>query len=101
MIGSFRDRDLEDFYVDGILTSEIPPDLRKIIRRKLDRLNFASRPEDYSAMPGDRFKKMKPPLDGFYSIRVNDRWRLVFRINPGTGAAEDVYLDDHSYQPRG
>jgi proteic killer suppression protein len=36
-------------------------------------------------------------LDGLHSIRVNKRWRLVFRWDSGRGEAKDVYLDDHSY----
>jgi plasmid maintenance system killer protein len=36
-------------------------------------------------------------LDGLHSIRINKRWRLVFRWDGGRGEAEDLYLDDHSY----
>ena len=37
-------------------------------------------------------------LDGLHSIRVNKRWRLVFRWDSGRGEAKDLYLDDHSYE---
>ena len=32
-----------------------------------------------------------------HSIRVNKRWRLVFRWDGSRGEAAGVYLDDHSY----
>jgi toxin HigB-1 len=32
------------------------------------------------------------------SIRVNQKWRLVFRWDGDRGEAEDIYLDDHSYR---
>jgi len=37
-------------------------------------------------------------LDGFHSIRVNKRWRLIFQWDGGKGEASGVYLDDHSYK---
>jgi plasmid maintenance system killer protein len=37
-------------------------------------------------------------LAGLHSIRVNDRWRLIFHWDGGWGEAKSVYLDDHSYR---
>jgi proteic killer suppression protein len=37
----------------------------------------------------------RAPRTGFHSIRVNRRWRLVFRWNGSRGEAEGVYLNDH------
>jgi toxin HigB-1 len=41
--------------------------------------------------------KLRGHLDGLHSIRVNKRWRLVFRWDSRRGEAKDLYLDDHSY----
>jgi len=46
----------------------------------------------------NHFEKLRGDLAGFHAIRVNDRWRLVFRWNGSRGEAESVYLDDHSYR---
>jgi proteic killer suppression protein len=48
--------------------------------------------------PANHFEKLRGALADFHSIRVNDRWRLVFRWNGARGEAEDVYLGDHSYR---
>jgi len=39
---------------------------------------------------------LRGELEGFHSIRVNERWRLIFRWNGSE--ASDLYLDDHSYR---
>jgi toxin HigB-1 len=43
----------------------------------------------------NHFEKLKGALAGLHSIRVNERWRLVFRCDGGIGEASDVYLDSH------
>jgi proteic killer suppression protein len=57
----------------------------------------ATTDRDLRSPPSNHFEKLRGHLDGFHSIRVNKRWRLVFRWNSGRGEAKDLYLDDHSY----
>ena len=42
-------------------------------------LDYASRLEDLRAPPGNRLEALKGKLVGFYSIRINDQWRIVFQ----------------------
>jgi proteic killer suppression protein len=60
-------------------------------------LDDAATDQDLRVPPSNHFEKLKGKLDGYHSIRVNRRWRLIFRWNGSTGEASDVYLDDHSY----
>ena len=46
-----------------------------------------------SVLPGSRLEILRGNLKGFYSIRVNDQWRVVFRWSDG--AADDVSLTDY------
>ena len=48
-------------------------------KRKLEALNAASRLEDPAAPPSNRLEKLKGRLKDFYSIRINDQWRVIFR----------------------
>jgi len=48
-------------------------------KRKLEALNAASRLEDLAAPPSNRLEKLKGRLKDFYSIRINDQWRVIFR----------------------
>ena len=81
MIKSFRSNVAEAIY-DGVATRntrKIPGHLHKIVARKLDQLNAAVILEDLKAPPNNKLEKLKGDLLGFYSIRVNDQYRVIFR----------------------
>jgi proteic killer suppression protein len=63
-------------------------------------IDDATGDQDLRVPPSNHFEKLRGRLDGLCSIRVNKRWRLVFRWNSSRGEASDVYHDDHSYRPR-
>jgi proteic killer suppression protein len=42
--------------------------------------------EDLSIPPSNRLEKLKGEKKGFYSIRINDQWRITFK-----------WIDGHSY----
>jgi hypothetical protein len=54
--------------------------------------------QDLRLPPSNRFEKLSGKLRGYHSIRVNRKWRLVFRWDGERGEASQVYLDDHSYR---
>lgn len=60
---------------------------------KLDLLNAAAALPDLRSPPGNRLKALRGAMQGLYSIRVNDQWRLVFRWNDGD--AYGVRLTDY------
>jgi proteic killer suppression protein len=98
MILSFRDDWLREFFVNDIRSKKIPSDLEDRLFRKIQMIDDATTDRDLRSPPSNHFEKLRGNLDGLHSIRVNKRWRLVFRWNSGRGEAEDLYLDDHSYE---
>jgi len=98
MILSFRDGWLNDFFVNDVRSKKIPADLEDRLFRKIQLIDDATTDADLRSPPSNHFEKLRGHLDGFHSIRVNKRWRLVFRWDGGRGEARDVYLDDHSYE---
>lgn len=98
MIMSFRDAWLRAFFVEDVRSRNIPPGLESRLFRKLQMIDDAASDRDLRAPPSNHFEKLRGNLAGFHSIRVNDKWRLVFRWDGGSGEAKDVYLDDHSYR---
>ena len=98
MIVSFRDAWLRAFFVEDVRSRHIPPDLEGQVFRKLQMIDDAARDQDLRIPPSNHFEKLRGNLTGFYSIRVNNQWRLIFRWNSSRGEAQDVYLDDHSYR---
>ena len=49
--------------------------------------------DDLKVPPANRLEKLKGNLKNFYSIRINDQWRVIFRwVN---GEAHDVRITDY------
>ena len=93
-IRSFGDPATADLY-HGRRTSRarrFPQDILNVALRKLDMLNAAFKLADLRSPPGNRLEALKGDLDGFYSIRVNEQWRIIFRWENG---AHKVTLVDY------
>jgi toxin HigB-1 len=50
-----------------------------VARLKLEMLDAATRLEQLSAVPGNRFRKLKGDLKDYYRIWINDQYRLLFQ----------------------
>lgn len=49
--------------------------------------------EDLRIPPGNHLEKLQGNLEGLYSIRINDQWRIVFKFE--NGGAENVRITDY------
>ena len=77
MIRSFGDRRTEALFRDQFV-----PDFQGIARRakrKLEAINAASRLSDLAVPPSNRLERLRGDLRAFYSIRINEQWRVIFR----------------------
>ena len=85
MIVSFADVTTADFYhaSDSKAARKIAQALWPPIRRKLDLLNACATPEDLRVPPANRLEKLRGDWMGYYSIRVNEQYRIVFRFVNG------------------
>ena len=95
MIKTFKDRTTEDVY-NGLNTGQarkLPVQLQNIMRRKLDMLDAATMLDDLRSPPGNRLEKLKRNLAGYWSIRVNDQFRVVFEWKDGN--AFEVQITDY------
>ena len=91
MIGSFGDRRTEALFRDQFVR-----DFQGIARRakrKLEAINAASRLSDLAVPPSSRLEKLRGSLEDFYSVRVNDQWRVIFRWSGGE--AHEVQIVDY------
>lgn len=98
MILSFRDDWLRDFFLLDRPHQKIPANLVDSLFRKLQMVDDATSEADLRVPTGNRFEKLRGKLEGWYSIRVNRQWRLVFRWNGQRAEASTLYLDNHSYR---
>jgi toxin HigB-1 len=78
MIVSFGNKDTEKIW-NGEWVKNLPNEIQSIGRRKLRMLNNSQILNDLLIPPSNRLEKLKGKQSDFYSIRINNRWRIVFR----------------------
>lgn|ERR1035437_5099317 len=96
MVLDFADKATEDIFhgtPSKAARRRLAQELWPAAQRKLDRLNRAREPRDLIDPPGNRLEALKGDLAGFFSIRVNDQYRIVFRFE--NGDAREVKLVDY------
>jgi len=95
MIISFKHKLTKNLFEDKETrdTLRLPSSLRRAARRKILYLHDAAELNDLRAPPGNRLKQLKGGLRGYFSIRVNDQWRLIFRWHEGN--VTDLELIDY------
>ena len=95
MIRSLGDDLTRDLYHGHVTrrTRQLDAGLVRSVLRKLDMIEAALVLDDLRSPPGNRLEALSGDLAGWFSIRVNDPWRLIFRwVEDG---AEDVTLVDY------
>ena len=81
MIRSFGDRRTETLFRDQFVL-----DFQGIARkakRKLEAITAASVLRDLAVPPSNRLERLRGDLRAFYSIRINEQWRVIFRWRDG------------------
>ena len=92
MIVSFGDKTTQKIW-DGEWVKDFSTNIQETARRKLRMLNNSFDVKDLMIPPSNRLEKLKGNLKDFYSIRVNDQWRLIFKWENGN--AFNVELIDY------
>jgi proteic killer suppression protein len=65
----------------------------RVAERKLQMLDDAYSVDDIRVPPGNRLESLHGDRKGQWSIRINDQWRLCFRLEDGN--AFDVEIVDY------
>lgn len=83
MIRSLADDTTRDIWngVNSKAAGRIPRDLWPAVGRKLDQIDAVTSLDDLRVPPGNRLHALVGNLAGFYAIRVNDQYRVVFRFD--------------------
>ncbi len=63
----------------GERVKKIPPEIQQLGRRKLRMLNNSLNIADLKIPPSNRLEKLKGTRKDYYSIRINNQWRIVFK----------------------
>jgi toxin HigB-1 len=96
VIVSFGDALTEDLFngSKSARARRVPPDVRARGLLRLEAINLATVLEDLKVPPSNRLEQLAGDLAGFWSIRVNDQWRIIFKFEGGN-ASEVRFLDYH------
>lgn len=92
MIKSFADRTTAKLW-ERERVRGVSLELQRAAYRKLMLLDAAETLDDLRIPPGNRLEKLSGDRQGFYSIRVNDQWRICF--DWAEGAYEVELIDYH------
>jgi len=92
MIVSFGNKETERVWL-GERVKKLPNEVQDVGRRKLRMLNNSQNIMDLTIPPSNKLEKLKGNLKHFYSIRINDQWRIIFKWD--TGNAIEVEIIDY------
>ena len=92
MIVSFGSKETEKVW-EGESVRKWPIEIQNIGRRKLRMLNNSQNLMDLRVPPSNRLGKLSGDLKDFYSIGINDQWRIIFKWE--NGLSSEVQIIDY------
>jgi proteic killer suppression protein len=93
MIQSWANNETEEIW-NGFFVKKWPHDIQRIAKRKLVHIHAAKVIEDLRIPPGNRLEKLSGDRKDYWSIRINDQWRVCFKWENGN-AFEVQIVDYH------
>lgn len=93
MIISFESKETEKIW-NGIVVKKPSIEIQQIGRRKLRMLNNSQDLADLRIPPSNRLEKLNGNLKDYYSIRINNQWRIIFIWENGNTSQVEI-LDYH------
>ena len=92
MIISFGSKETKKIW-EGEKVKRFSTVMQEMARRKLRMLNNSQSTIDLQTPTSNRLEKLKGNLKEYYSIRINDQWRIIFKWENGN--ALDVEIVDY------
>lgn len=86
MIKSFTDNETEKVW-NLEFSKRLPLDIQRQGRKKLLMLHAACSLEELKVPPSNRLEALRGKRSGQYSLRINDQWRVCFKMASG-----DAYM---------
>lgn len=95
MLRSFKGALTQDIFdgADSKASRRLPVELHDKARRLLDQLDTMCSLMELRSPPSNHLEKLRGYLKGYYSVRINDQWRIIFKWHQGD--AEMVEIVDY------
>ncbi|MHB1484489.1 MAG: type II toxin-antitoxin system RelE/ParE family toxin [Saccharofermentanales bacterium] len=92
MIIDFANKETEKIW-NGTKSLHLPHEIQIVARRKLRMMNNSYNINDLRIPPNNRLETLKGNRLGYYSIRINNQWRIIFKWNDGN--CYNVEINDY------
>jgi len=79
---------------EGFRSKGLPNSIQEIARRKLRMIHNSVDLKDLMIPPSNKLEKLKGTFKDFYSIRINDQWRIIFTWEGGNASLVKI-IDYH------
>jgi len=89
VIESFSCKETEKIWHGG-RSKKLPGDIQERAFLRLRQLHAADLLADLRIPPSNRLETLAGALKGFWSMRINQQWRLIFRWNDGKVSAVKI-----------
>ena len=93
MIKSFGSKETEKIW-NGKRSLKLPEEIQQVARIKLRMLNNSVSIIDLRAPISNRLEKLAGSLKEFYSVQINDHWRIIFKWAKGHSFEVEI-IDYH------
>ncbi|HMB40418.1 MAG TPA: type II toxin-antitoxin system RelE/ParE family toxin [Balneolaceae bacterium] len=93
MIKSFGDQETKKIW-KGTRSGKLPHTIQNKARRKLRMIHNSQNINDLRTPPANRLEKLKGDYEGFFSIRINQQWRIIFKWKKGHAYSTQI-VDYH------
>jgi len=77
----------------GDFVKGFPQDVQTRARSRLFMIEAATCPQDLTNPPSNRLELLRGDLSGWWSIRINQQWRIIFQWS--AQGAENVKITDY------
>ena len=77
MIRSFKDKETQKIF-ERQRSRKLPSEIQQVALRKLRMLNQSTTLQELRIPPANRLERLSGDLEGQYSIRINNQWRICF-----------------------
>ncbi|SOZ14437.1 Plasmid maintenance system killer [Cupriavidus taiwanensis] len=93
----FADPDYDRLEIDAGFTAGFSAPVVKAYRKRLQYIRAAADERDFYALKSLHFEKLKGDRDGEHSMRLNDQWRLILRLERRGGGKLVVVISIEDY----
>ena len=93
----FRNQELDRLETDSAFTSGQGKEIDKAYRKRIQAIRAATDERDLYAIRGNRFEKLKGERSHQYSLRLNDKMRLIVEIEPSTPKNKIIVIEIEDY----